>query len=256
MRVSLVGKRALVTGASQGIGRGIVEVFARLGVRCVTAARRKDILEEHAQELIATGGVAPVPIEVDLFEDKAASYLFEQAESALGGVDILVNAAGRSKAPDAPRQTPFNHPSELWEKELHLNYVVLRELTFMVLPSMQERKYGRVINVTGKSEPEKLSTANPPKAAVHAWAKGLSRLIALDGVTINQISPGKIVSEQIIANYSASELEAYSKKDIPLGRLGNPEELGYLAAFLASPQAGYITGAVIPVDGGMKRYAF
>ena len=116
MRVGLVGKRALVTGASQGIGRGIVEVFARLGVRCVTAARRKDILEEHAQELIATGGVAPVAIEVDLFEDNAASYLFEHAENALGGVDILVNAAGRSKAPDAPRQTPFNHPSELWEK--------------------------------------------------------------------------------------------------------------------------------------------
>ena len=78
----------------------------------------------------------------------------------------------------------------------------------------------------------------------------------MDGVTINQISPGKIVSEQMLANYSAQELEAYGKKDIPLGRLGAPEELGYLAAFLASPEAGYITGAVIPVDGGMKRYAF
>lgn len=256
MRVSLAGKRAIVTGASQGIGRGVFAVFARLGVRCVTAARRKHVLEEHAKEVIATGGVAPVPIEVDLFEAGAAAYLFEQAQSALGGVDILVNAAGRSKAPDAPRQTPFSHPSELWEQELHLNYVVLRELTFTVLPSMQERKYGRIINVTGKSEPEKLSTANPPKAAVHAWAKGLSRLVACDGVTINQISPGKIVSEQILANYSSLELEAYSKRDIPLGRLGFPEEVGYMAAFLASPEASYITGTVIPVDGGMKRYAF
>ena len=256
MRVSLTGKRAIITGASQGIGRGVFEVFAQLGVRCVTAARRKNILEEHSKEVIAMGGIAPVPIEVDLFEAGAASYLFEQAQGALGGVDILVNAAGRSKAPDAPRQTPFHHPSELWEKELHLNYVALRELTFAVLPSMQARKFGRVINVTGKSEPEKLSTANPPKAAVHAWSKGLSRSIARDGVTINQISPGKIVSEQILANYSAQELEAYGKKDIPLGRLGTPQELGYLAAFLASPEAGYITGAVIPVDGGMKRYAF
>lgn len=256
MRVDLAGKRAIITGASQGIGRGVFEVFAQLGVRCVTAARRKNILEEHANYVISTGGVAPVPIEVDLFHAGAAAYLFEQAENALGGVDILVNAAGRSKAPDAPRQTSFNHPSELWEKELHLNYVVLRELTFAVLPSMQERRFGRIINVTGKSEPEKLSTANPPKAAVHAWAKGLSRLIARDGVTINQISPGKIVSEQILANYSAQELDAYSKNDIPLGRLGTSEELGYLAAFLASPHAGYITGAVIPLDGGMKRYAF
>ena len=116
---------------------------------------------------------------------------------------FLVNAAGRSKAPSAPRNTPFDYPSQLWEKELHLNYVVIRELTFAVLPQMQEQKHGRIINITGKSEPEKLGTANPPKAAVHAWAKGLSRAIAKYGITVNEIAPGKIISEQILNNYSS-----------------------------------------------------
>ena len=120
MRVDIAGKRAIVTGASQGIGRGVFEVFAQLGVRCVTAARRKNILEEHAKYVISTGGVAPVPIEVDLFHAVAAAYLFEQAENALGGVDILVNAAGRSKAPDAPRQTSFNHPVNYGRKSYTL----------------------------------------------------------------------------------------------------------------------------------------
>ena len=147
----------------------------------------------------------------------------------LGEVDILVNSAGRSKAPVAPRNTPFNHPSELWEKELHLNYVVLRELTFLLLPQMQKRQYGRIINITSL-EPEKLGTANPPKAAVHAWAKGLSRMIAKDGVTINQISPGKIISEQILANYSTAERQKYESEDIPLGYFGSPEDVGNLRA--------------------------
>ena len=256
MNLNLKGKRALVTGASNGIGNGVAKVLASLGVKCVIAARRIALLEKLADEISMTGGVPPVPIITDLFDVGAADKLASQAMEVLGGIDILVNSAGRSKAPSAPRNTPFNHPSQFWEKELHLNYVVIRELTFALLPQMQEQKYGRIINITGKSEPEKLGTANPPKAAVHAWSKGLSRLIAKDGITINAISPGKILSEQILRNYSLEERRKYESKDIPLGYLGSPEDVGHLVAFLSSANAEYITGAVIPVDGGFRKFAF
>jgi 3-oxoacyl-[acyl-carrier protein] reductase len=256
MNLNLKGKRAVITGASNGIGNGIAKVLANLGVLCLISARRSELLEKTKEEIERNGGIAPIPFAVDLFEQGAPKKLAHKALEVLGEVDILVNSAGRSKAPAAPRNTPFNHPSELWEKELHLNYVVLRELTFLLLPQMQKRKYGRIINITGKSEPEKLGTANPPKAAVHAWAKGLSRMIAQDGVTINQISPGKIISEQILANYSAVERQKYESEDIPLGYFGFPEDLGNLVAFLSSSQAEYITGTVIPVDGGFRKFAF
>ncbi len=256
MKLNLDGKRALVTGASAGIGKGAAEVLAGLGVKCVIAARRMSSLEKLKEEIIAKGGVAPIPVAVDLFEMGASIELATRANQCLGGIDVLVNAAGRSKAPSAPRNTPFDYPSQLWEKELHLNYVVIRELTFAFLPQMQKQKHGRIINITGKSEPEKLGTANPPKAAVHAWAKGLSRAIAKYGITVNEIAPGKIISEQILNNYSSEERQKYASCDIPLGYLGSPEDVGYLVAFLASSKAEYITGSVIPVDGGLKKFAF
>ena len=121
---------------------------------------------------------------------------------------------------------------------------------------MIDKGYGRIINITGKSEPEKPRTANPPKAAVHAWSKGLSREIAKFGITVNCIPPGKIVSEQILRNYSSEERAAYENYDIALGKFGDPSDIGNLIAFLASPLASQITGSVIPVDGGLENLLF
>lgn len=256
MDLELQGKTALITGASRGIGEGTARILAKDGVRCMIAARRRDLLEKIADEIERDGGIRPLTAEVDLFEPGAPARLAKEAEAALGHVDILVNSAGRSKAPDEPRNTPLDHPSEKWERELHLNYVTIRELTSALIPGMQARKYGRIVNITGKMEPEKLGTANPPKAAVHAWSKGLARNVAKDNITINSIPPGKIVSEQILRNYSVAEREAYSSGDISLGYLGEPEDIGHLVAFLASPRAAYITGTVIPVDGGYRKFAF
>jgi len=256
MDLELDGKRALVTGASRGIGEAAARVLAKDGARCAIAARRMELLEKLADEIEADGGIRPVCLQVDLFEPGAPAKLAAAAEEALGGVDIVVHSAGRSKAPDEPRNTPFDHPSEKWELELHLNYVTIREMTLALMPGMQARKYGRVINITGKMEPEKVGTANPPKAAVHAWAKGLSRVVAKDNVTINSLPPGKIVSEQILRNYTPEERAAYSDGDISLGYLGEGEDMAHLIAFLASPRAEYITGTVIPVDGGYRKFAF
>ena len=137
-----------------------------------------------------------------------------------------------------------------------LNFVRVRQLTHAVVPGMIKRKWGRIVNITGKSEPDGLLASTPAKAAMHGWAKGLSREIGRHGITINSIPPGRIMSEQIRRKYSAEFRARQSAEEIPMGRYGEPEELAALAVFLASPVAGYITGAVLPVDGGLRRYAF
>jgi 3-oxoacyl-[acyl-carrier protein] reductase len=137
-----------------------------------------------------------------------------------------------------------------------LNFVRVRQLTHAVLPGMMQRQWGRIINISGKSEPEFMIAATPTKAAIHAWSKGLSREVGPHGVTVNCIPPGRIMSEQIRRKYSPEYRAEQSRNDIPVGRYGEPHELAALAVFLASPVASYITGTVMPVDGGLRKYAF
>ncbi|HSE00986.1 MAG TPA: SDR family oxidoreductase, partial [Burkholderiales bacterium] len=151
---------------------------------------------------------------------------------------------------------PIDAPEEEWEDAMTLNYTRIRQLTHALLPGMIEKKWGRVINISGKSEPERMIAAHPAKAAIHAWSKGLSREIGQHGITINCIPPGRIMSEQIRRKYPPEFRAKQSAEEIPVGRYGEPEELAALAVFLCSPLACYITGAVLPVDGGLRRYAF
>jgi 3-oxoacyl-[acyl-carrier protein] reductase len=137
-----------------------------------------------------------------------------------------------------------------------LNFTRQRQLTHAILPGMIEHHWGRIINITGKSEPEKLNAAFAAKAALHSWAKGLSRDVGKHGITVNSIAPGRIISEQILRNYPPEERKRFSDTEIPVGEYGQPEDLAVLAVFLASPLARYITGTVIPVDGGLRRYQF
>ena len=133
----------------------------------------------------------------------------------------------------------------------------LRELTHALLPSMIERKFGRVISLTGTREPRNLNAAHAAKAAVHVWSKGLSKVVAKDGVTVNCLQPGKLRSEQIDKRMPTEEARrAWAKKEVPMERVGEPEELADLAVFLASPRAGYISGNVIAVDGAARFFAF
>ncbi len=251
MDLQLNGKTALVTGASRGIGRAIALGLAREGAHVAVAARRKNLLDELAQEITRAGGETPVVIEADLYNPETPERLAASAEQHLGRIDILVNAAGGT------RPIPFDAPLAVWEEGMTLNFFRLRELTHAAIPGMKRNQYGRIINLTGSSEPRAINVANSAKAAVHAWAKGLSREMAKYGITINSIQPGRIMSEQILRLHPTDEdRRKFAQEHIPAGRFGEARELAVLAVFLASPLAGYITGTVIPVDGGMSRFAF
>jgi 3-oxoacyl-[acyl-carrier protein] reductase len=250
MDLDLKSRTAVVTGASIGIGRAIAKALALEGARVVAVARRKDLLETLAREVEAAGGGVVTPVTQDIMQQNAAKTLAATAVAELGHIDILVNNAGGS------RPLPVDAPDSDWDEAIALNFTRYRQLTHALLPQMIERRWGRIINITGKSEPEGLNAAFAAKAAVHAWAKGLSREIGTHGITVNSIPPGRIMSEQIRRNYPEDYRKQFAEEEIPVGYWGEPEDLAALAVFLASPKARYITGAVIPVDGGLRRYQF
>ena len=246
MELGIQGRTALVTGASMGIGRGIATALAREGVRLAVVARRRNLLEELEKEL----HTKLVIIEQDFLQPGAAERIAEKALAGLGSVEILVNNAGGS------RRFTLEASEAQWEEALTLNFTRQRQLAHRLLPQMMAKKWGRIVNITGKSEPEGLNGAFAAKAAMHSWAKGLSREVGKHGITVNCVPPGRILSEQILRNYPPEFRKRESKEDIPVGEYGQPADIANLVCFLASPLARYITGAVIPVDGGLRRYQF
>ncbi len=250
MDLQLRDKTALVTGASMGIGRAIAAMLAAEGVQVAAVARRLEPMQAMADQAAAAGHPRPVLIQQDLMAENAAADLREAAMKALGRVDILVNNAGGS------RVLPIDAPEEKWVEAITLNFTRQRQLAHALLPQMIDRRWGRIINITGKSEPEHLNAAFAAKAAVHAWAKGLSREVGQYGITVNSIPPGRIMSEQIRRNYPEDYRKEFAETEIPVRYWGEPEDLAVMAVWLASPLARYITGTVIPVDGGLRRYQF
>ncbi|OFZ89966.1 MAG: 3-oxoacyl-ACP reductase [Betaproteobacteria bacterium RBG_16_66_20] len=246
MDLQLSGKTALVSGASAGIGRAIARALAAEGVQLAVVARRRALLETLQDEV----GAKLVIIECDFMNEQAPGTIADAALAGLGGVDILVNNAGGS------RKFKLDTGEAQWDEAMTLNFTRQRQLTHRLLEQMMARKWGRIISITGKSEPEGLNGAFCAKAAMHSWSKGLSREVGKHGITVNCIPPGRIISEQILRNYSPEFRKWQSEHEIPVGEYGQPEDLANLAVFLASPRARYITGAVIPVDGGLRKYQF
>src|SRR5690348_2967309 len=165
MELELKGRTALVTGASMGLGRAIAAELVREGARVAVVARRRNLLEELQKELKA----ALVIIRQDFMEEGAPEKIAEAALEGLGSVQILVNNAGGS------RRFTLEASEEQWNEALTLNFTRQRQLTHKLLPQMIAGKWGRIINITGKSEPEGINGAFCAKAAMHSWSKGLSR---------------------------------------------------------------------------------
>ena len=252
MDLELKDKVALITGTSTGIGREIARTLAAEGVRIAMVARRGELLKTLEQEIAASGATAPVSIARDLTAPDVHLEIRDAVANAFGRLDILVNNAGGS------RPLPLDAPEEAWEEAMALNFAAVRRLTHAVLPLLRASRSGRIINITGTSEPRGLNAAYSAKAAVYAWAKGLSREIGKFGITVNSLAPGRIISEQIVNRIDPGEQhrEEFARQNIPLGYFGDPYDMAYAVAFLASPKARYITGEVLAIDGGMRRYAF
>ncbi len=254
MDLQLSGKTALVTGASQGIGRATAKSLAAEGVQIAIAARRGELLKDVADEVAAAGNLRPIVIAHDIMRDTGPERLGVKALEALGSIDILINSAGGS------RKVDLYADAATWDEGMNMNFNSQRRLSHTLLPQMIERQWGRIITISGKNEPErhpgKINIAMSAKAAIHAWSKGLSNEVSQHGVTVNCLGPGKIMSEQIRKNYDEERRRKYAEEEIPIGYLGEPEDMAALATFLCSPLARYITGVLIPVDGSFRKYAF
>ncbi len=242
MDYDIKGRTCLVTGASAGIGAGIAHLLAEQGARVAATARRVDRIERHPNVTPISGDITAAP---DL------ARITAEALRALGQVDILVNCAGGS------RPTTVDADEAFWEEAMALNFTSARRLSTALLPGMRQRRWGRIVNISGTMEPRGINAAVAAKAALHLWAKGLACEVAAEGVTVNTIQPGRINSEQILQKLHPTEeaRRAFIDRNIPIGHFGEPEDIAHLVAFLASPAARYITGTVIPVDGGMRNFA-
>jgi 3-oxoacyl-[acyl-carrier protein] reductase len=251
MDLQLTGKTCLVTGASRGIGRGAARVLAAEGCRVAVLARRENLLVELGDEIEGAGGERPLILAEDLTSQDAPERIRDKVLETFDGLDILVNNAGGS------RPVAWDASEEQWHEGMTLNFDLVRRLTVQFIPKMRQQKWGRIINITGANEPPGVNIASVAKAALHNWAKGLSRELAPDGITVNCLPPGRINSEQILNRLhpSRENRQTFIDANIPIGFFGEPEDMAYLIAFLASPLARYITGEVIHVDGGMHRFA-
>ena len=259
MHLSLAGKVALVCGASAGIGRAAAVALAELGADVVALARRADRLASLLPELEAAGAPRAWALEADLDDRPGLDRAIDGLLSARGAVHILVNNTGGPPAGPLLDATEDAFLAAFGRHVLASHLLVGR-----LLPGMTAAGYGRIVNVISTSVREpipNLGVSNTIRGAMASWAKSLSAELP-PGVTINNVLPGYTDTERLsalagaVASRSGREpaqvFEAW-RQIIPEGRLGRPEELGAVIAFLASPAAAYVRGVSLPVDGGRLK---
>ncbi|MBA2682377.1 MAG: SDR family oxidoreductase [Ktedonobacteraceae bacterium] len=261
MQLGLNDKVAIVLAASKGLGRASAAALAAEGASVTIGSRDQSVLEQTAKEIRGASGsrVLAVPTDVTKAEDIEAIVAATVRE--FGRVDILVTNAG---GPPPGKFEQFD--DEQWQAAFNLNLMSTVRLIRQVIPYMRKSGGGRIINIesTSVKQPiENLLLSNAIRSGVIGLAKTLSSELAVDKITVNNVCPGRFLTDRVRQTYKIneqvqqgmSEVEAIQgvTKDIPLGRLGDPSELGALVAFLASERAAYITGTTIQVDGGLVR---
>ena len=239
---------ALVCGASQGLGHASAVALAKEGAHVALVARRKDRLEQVAKEIAAAHGVATLAIVADLVQPDACERAVRDALGRFERVDILVANAG-----GPPSGFVDQIDDDTWRRAFELTFLTTIRLTRAALPGMAARGWGRAVVIGSGSMVApipNLATSSGIRPGLVGVVKLLAERYAKDGVTVNIAAPGYVRTERLTEGaQNLGELAA----EIPAGRLGEPEELGALVAFLASEQAGYITGQTVLLDGGRNR---
>jgi 3-oxoacyl-[acyl-carrier protein] reductase len=245
------GRVALVMGASRGIGRGIAAALAREGARVAVVSRSLERLEEAASEI----GERATPFVADAADTERLAALPGEVAAKLGPVDILVANAG-----GPPMGGALDHELDEWERAYRSLVLAPRVLAGAVVPGMRERGWGRIVNVGSTSTREPipgLNLSNSHRMAAIGFLKTLSREVAADGITVNTVATGRFATDRLADNAGSLEpAEEAARTEVPAGRLGHPDEYGDLVAFLCSDRAAYLTGTVIPLDGGLLRSSF
>jgi 3-oxoacyl-[acyl-carrier protein] reductase len=231
MDLGIAGRTALVMGASQGIGWGVAAALAREGARVAIASSSRERIAAAADEI--DGEVAPFLADTD-------------------DIDRL------ARLPDGPPLGgALDHPREEWEAAYRSLVLAPRTLVEAALPGMRERRWGRIVNVGSSSVREPipgLALSNAHRTAAIGLFKTLASEVAADGITVNTVATGRFATQRVADSSGSMEAaEERARADVPAGRLGTPEEYGDLVAFLCSERAAYLTGAVIPLDGGLLR---
>jgi 3-oxoacyl-[acyl-carrier protein] reductase len=244
MDLGLSGRTAIVCGASQGIGLAIAETLAAEGMQVAMFARRRKVLAAEAERL---GALA---VQGDVTNPRDCERLVGRAVDAFGGVDVLVNNSG-----GPPRGTALEVDDESLEEAVALLLLSAVRMTTLCLPHLRRSPAGRVINIessTVREPADNLALSNAVRPGVVGWAKTLARERGPDGITVNTIAPGRIDTERLAEVYPDGPTEK-DLQPIPLRRLGRPDEIAAVVCFLASDAASYMTGTVVPVDGGLTR---
>jgi 3-oxoacyl-[acyl-carrier protein] reductase len=262
MDLGLAGKVAIVGGSSRGIGRAIALALAQEGCNVAICARGRDELETAAAEIETQAGARVLPVVCDMANGGDIQRLVRQTAETFGRIDIVVNNAG------GPPLGAFDDLGDAeWQKAIDQNLLSAVRTIREALPLLR-RQGGRIINITSvavKQPIDRLMLSNSARLGVVGMAKTLSREVAQDGITVNNICPGNIATQRLLSLFEAraqregrtfQEVVEEEENRTPIGFLGEPSDVAALVTFLASEKARYISGATIQVDGGSTVAVF
>ncbi len=245
MDSGLAGRTAIVCGASSGMGLATAEALVREGANVTMFARRRELLEREAERIGA------LPVQGDLTIPQHLDRLVQATVGAFGGLDVLVLNGG-----GPPPGTALSLTAEAVEETVRLLLTSFVTLVGRSLPHLRESAGGRIIAIESSSVREpipNLALSNAVRPGVVGWLKTLARELGPEGITVNTIAPGRIDTERVQHVYGPGGPTAGDLERIPLRRLGSPAEIASVVTFLASDQASYVTGALVPVDGGLTQ---
>jgi 3-oxoacyl-[acyl-carrier protein] reductase len=260
MDLELRDKVAIIGGASKGLGRACAEVLAQEGVKVAICSRTQADLEKAGQEIRDTTGAEVLVFAGDLDQYETIRDLIATTVNRFGGLDILVNNSG-----GPPLARAYNATEEQWAVAVQRSLLFFARMCREALPHLKKQSGGRIINILASTVYQpipNLALSGATRMGVVAFAKSLADEVGRDGILVNNVCPGSILTERMLSNVTARSKElgisveeglAQRAAETAVGRIGEPDELAHLVAFLASGKSSYITGTTILVDGGLVR---